>query len=116
MPDDTEIMADEQIRQIQLLLYIPQEVQHLCLNRYIKCRDRLVGNNQLGLQGNSPGYSDTLALAAREFMRIFKHIVSTKSDLLQQLLCLPHFLLRGQLLEITQWLGDNIQYAFLWIE
>ncbi|MNC11830.1 hypothetical protein D3C75_595390 [compost metagenome] len=116
MPDNTEIVADEQIRQIQLLLYIPQEVQHLRLNRYVKCRDRLIGNNQLGLQGNRPGYSDTLALAAGEFMRIFKNIVRTKSDLLQQLLHLPHFLLRGQLLEIAQRLGDNIQYAFLWIE
>src|SRR3954447_25773982 len=67
--DDREIVADEEQRETELALQILQQVDDLRLDRDVERRDRLVADDQFGFGGERPGDADTLALAAREFMR-----------------------------------------------
>ncbi len=48
--DDSEIVGNEQIREIELVLQIHQQIDDLCLDRYVQCRNRLVANNQLWVE------------------------------------------------------------------
>jgi hypothetical protein len=47
-----------------------EQLQHLLLHRDVERRDRLVGDQQLGLQRQRAGDADALALAAGELVRI----------------------------------------------
>ncbi len=59
-------------------------VQDTSLNRDIEARDRLIRNNQIGIQRDGPRDPDPLALAAAEFMRVFIVIGVSKTNQLQQ--------------------------------
>src|SRR5205809_4388138 len=67
--DDRQIVADEEQREAELPLQILQQVDDLRLDGDVERRDRLVADDQFGFRGKRPGDADTLALAAREFMR-----------------------------------------------
>jgi hypothetical protein len=68
--DDGEIVADEQHGQAEPLLQRAHEVDHLRLDRDVERRHRLVGDDQIGLQGQRPRDADALALAAGKFVRV----------------------------------------------
>ena len=51
MLDHAKVVRDKEIGQVELLLQVLQEVERLCLDRDIQCRDRFVGDDQLGAQG-----------------------------------------------------------------
>ena len=72
--DHAEVVRDEQIGKPELFLKIEEEVQDLGLDRHVQGGDGLVRNDQTGIQGKGPGDADTLALTAREGMRIAPHI------------------------------------------
>ena len=63
-------MRDEQVRQAELLLQIAQQIDDLRLNRDVQRRDRLVTEDEVGVQRERARNADTLALAAGELMRI----------------------------------------------
>ena len=48
--------------------WILEQVDHLRLDRHVERGDRLVGHEQLGVQGQGPGDADALALAAGELV------------------------------------------------
>src|SRR5580704_6964028 len=63
-----QVMGDEEHREVEALLELFQELEHLLLHRNVECRDRLVGDEQRGFERERSGDPDALALAAREFM------------------------------------------------
>ena len=85
MSDDTQVMRNEQIGQIEFPLQLHQQVQDLGLNRNIQSRDRFIGNNQLRTQRQRPGNTDTLPLASTELMRIPIEVILAQADEFQQL-------------------------------
>src|SRR5581483_6301321 len=64
-----KVMRDEEIRQMELVLEIFEEIEDLGLNRYVERADRLVGDDQFRIEGQRASDADALTLAAREFMR-----------------------------------------------
>src|SRR5262245_25363435 len=49
MPNDTEVVADEQVGEPELLAQPHEEVEHLSLDRHVERRHRLVAHQELGL-------------------------------------------------------------------
>src|SRR5262249_4479443 len=62
-----------------------QEVQQLCLDRYIKARHDLVGNQQLGDEAECPRDVDALTLPARQLRGESDGKIGRKSHLLEKL-------------------------------
>ena len=67
--DHAEIVADEQIREVEVGSELHEEIQHLRLNRDIERGDRFVADQQLGLDGQGTRDADARALAAGELVR-----------------------------------------------
>ena len=67
---DAQIVGDEQHREAQPAADVGEQLQHLRLHRDVERRDRLVGDQQLGLHRQRAGDADALALAARELVRV----------------------------------------------
>ena len=63
-------MRDEEIGQVELLLQVLQEVDHLRLNRYIEGGNRFVTNYELRIQRKGSCDTDSLSLSARELVGI----------------------------------------------
>ena len=61
---DGKVMRNEYERELSGLTNILEEIDDMGLDRNIERSDRLVAYDQLGLYGEGPGDSDTLALAA----------------------------------------------------
>src|SRR3990170_3211834 len=69
VPHHGQIVGDEDVGQPELVLNVLQQVHHLGLYRDVQSRDRLIANDDLGIQGQSPGHTDPLALSAGELVR-----------------------------------------------
>ena len=67
-----------------LALQVDQQVDHLGLNRHVKCRYRLVAHDQAWPERQSARDADALALAAGELVRVVLHLIRPKPDLLEQ--------------------------------
>ena len=67
---DREVVGDEQIGELELLLQLGQQVQHLGADRHVERRHRLVQDEDLGAQHQGTRNGDALALAAREHVRV----------------------------------------------
>ena len=64
-----EVVRDHQDRET-LLAQAVEHVEHACPDRDVEHRDRLVGDEHLGLEDERRRDRDPLALAARKFVRI----------------------------------------------
>jgi hypothetical protein len=80
VPDHTEIVRDKQVGQSHFPLQILHQIQDLRLNRHVQRRYRLVSDNQLGVQHQGTGNSDTLALTTAELMRITAGMIAAEAD------------------------------------
>jgi len=67
---DTKVVRDQQVGEPVGCLQIHHQVQDLGLDRDVQCRDRFVGNDQLGQECQRPSDADALPLASAEFMRV----------------------------------------------
>ena len=67
--DDAEVVRDEDVRQVELVLEVVEQVDHLRLDRNVECRDRLVRHDQLRVEREGAGDADPLSLPARELVR-----------------------------------------------
>ena len=68
------------------LLEPVHQVEDLGADGDVKSRDRLVGDDEGGAEGEGPGQADALALAAGELVRIAVHRPGAEADLFEQLL------------------------------
>src|SRR5207248_780396 len=62
--------GDEQVGELEALAQILEQVDDLCLNRYVERGNRLVANDELGIERKRPRDPDALALPARHLVRI----------------------------------------------
>ena len=79
-------MRDKEIGQAQLFLQVVQQVDHLGLNGHVQRGDGLVADNEFGLDGQSPGNADSLALAAGKLMGEPAGMLPVQTHQLQQLI------------------------------
>ena len=86
VPDHGEVVGDEDEGEVEVALQVPQQVDDLCLDGDVQGGDGLVGDDQLGLEGQRAGDADALALAAGELVRVAVVVLGVKADDLQQLL------------------------------
>ena len=70
MLDHAEIVADEQVGEVELPAQLHEQVEHLRLDRDVERGDRLVADQELGLHRERAGDADAGALAAGELVRI----------------------------------------------
>ena len=82
--DHRQIVRDEQIGQAELALQIHQQIEDLRLDRDVERGNRLVADDELGLQRERAGDADALPLAAGEFVRIAVHLRLAQADPLEQ--------------------------------
>ena len=68
MPHHAQIMADEQIGEIQFFSQRDEQVQYLRLDGYIECRNRFIADQEIGFHGERARDADTCALATGELM------------------------------------------------
>ena len=69
----------------RVCLQLLQQVQDLRLDRDVERRDRLVGDQELRLDGQRPGDPDPLPLPAGELVRVAPGMVGMQADQLEQL-------------------------------
>jgi hypothetical protein len=81
--DDGEVVGDEEVRQVELVLQLDEEVEHLRLDRDVEGGDGLVGDDELGPQHERAGKPDPLALAAAELMRVAPGRLGAEADALE---------------------------------
>ena len=67
------------------LLELLEQVDDLRLDRDVERRDRLVGDDEVGVERERARDADALALAARELVRVARRRVGRQPDDLEQL-------------------------------
>src|SRR5579875_2519874 len=82
---DGKVVDNEEIRQRQLRPQVAQQVQHLRLDRDVERRDRLIEDNELGLQNKGSRYAYPLPLPPRELVRLARHLDLRDPDELEEL-------------------------------
>ena len=70
---------------MKFVLQVFQEVQHLGLDGDIESGNRLIGDDELGVQGQGPRDPDALPLAAAEFMGVAVDMLGPQADHFHQL-------------------------------
>ncbi|RPK76440.1 hypothetical protein EES42_03360 [Streptomyces sp. ADI95-17] len=86
VPDDRQVVRDEHVAQPELSLEPVQQVDDLRLYGDVEGGDGLVGDDDLGVQGQTAGDADALALTAGELVRIAVDVLRVEPDDVQQLL------------------------------
>ena len=81
--DDAEVVADEQIGEVERLAQLHEQVEDLRLDRDVERGDRLVADQEIGLHRQRAGDADALALAAGELVRIAAAQGRVEADWLQ---------------------------------
>ena len=105
---DGQVVGDKQICGTELVLELLKKVQNLGLNGYVKCRDRLVADDQLWLQSERAGNADTLTLTAGELMRITVDVLGVQSDNVEKLADTLNALFLGAHAVNGHGLGDDL--------
>jgi hypothetical protein len=77
-------VCDKQVGESELHLEVLEEVDDLGLDGDVECRDRLVTDDEIGVDGEGAGDADALALPAGEFVRIPVVLVRVEANRLDQ--------------------------------
>ena len=102
---DAEVVRDEDVGEVELVLQVVEQVEHLRLDRDVERRDRLVGDDQLRVQRERAGDADALALAAGELVRVAVHVIGRQADELEQL---AHPLARSPRRAAAPWISERV--------
>ncbi len=70
VPDDGEVVRDEEVGETHVAAQLCEQVHDLSLNRHVERRDRLVEHDELRIERDGARHADALPLAAGEFVRI----------------------------------------------
>ena len=108
--DHAEVVADEQVRQVQLAAQPLEQVQHLRLDRHVQRRHRLVADDDGGLERQRARDANALALAARELVRITLRIAWVQPDLAHQPGHVIGLVARGHQLVRHRRLADDLAH------
>jgi len=85
LPDDREVVADEQHRQVHLVGEPREEREDAGLDADVERAHRLVGDQQLRLDRQRAGDGDALALAAGELVGVPVEMLLAEADALDEL-------------------------------
>src|SRR5829696_199085 len=109
--DHREVVGDEQVGQVPLPLEHLQQIDDLRLDRDVQRRDGLIGHDKVWVDGECPGHTDSLPLAARELVRVAVGVFLAQTNRLQELVHALGALLRavGQVVDVYA-LGDDVAY------
>ena len=66
MPDDGQVMGDEDVGDSEFLLEVIEQVEDLGLDGQIQRGDRLVQDDDVGVQGQGTGNADAVAAGRRK--------------------------------------------------
>ena len=80
VPYDGEVVRDEEIRQVELVLQLLEQVDDLRLNRDVERRHGLVRDDEVRIQSDRPREPDPLALTSRELVGIASCRVGGEAD------------------------------------
>ena len=75
---NTQIKADENVGEVELLLPLQQQVEHLGLDGHIQGAHRLVADNQLRLHGYGSGDANSLPLSPALFVGVAVLVLSVQ--------------------------------------
>ena len=78
--DNTQIMGDKKIGKFEFALQLFKQIKNLSLYRDIQRGSRFVKDQQLGVQNQSPGQGDALALSAGKLMGVAIHMFDAEPD------------------------------------
>src|SRR5579862_812948 len=106
--DRREVVRDEEIGQVEFALQIGQQIEYLRLNGHIERGDRLIGNDELGIQRQRPRDTDTLPLAAAKLMRVAIEDVWTHTHNLQEIADTRVNLVATALMKVLQGFRDHV--------
>jgi hypothetical protein len=84
MPNQPEIVGDEQVRELQPLLQIHQQVDHLRLDRHVQRGDRLVRDHERGVQRERSREADALPLTAAELVWVAGELRRIEANQVEQ--------------------------------
>jgi hypothetical protein len=89
VPNNVEVVGDEQVGEVLAVSQVLQQVQDLCLNGNVQGTGRFVEDDQPRGRGEGTGDPDPLALPARELMRQAVGVFATESDFLEEFIDVP---------------------------
>jgi len=69
-PGEGEVVGDEDVGDPELLLLLDHELEDVVADRDVEARDRLVGDDHVGVEHRGAGDADPLPLPAGELMRV----------------------------------------------
>ena len=84
MADGGEVVGDEQVGEPEVVLELVEEVEDAGLDGDVEGADRLVEDDEVGLQGERAGDADPLALAAGELVGVAVDGSGVEADVLEQ--------------------------------
>ena len=114
--DHRQVVGDEQVRQVELLPKVLQQVDDLRLDGDIQRRHRFIQHQELRLDRQSAGDADALTLAAAELVRISRREIGLQRDSTEQFL--HPFLSRPRCADPEDYhrLFDDVLNGHAWIE
>jgi hypothetical protein len=68
VPDNPEVVADEDQGEAEPALQVPEQIKHLCLYGHVQGGDRLVGYYKVRIDRDRSSYSDSLPLSSRKLV------------------------------------------------
>ena len=111
-----QVVGDEEVRELELVLQLLEQVDDLSLDRDVERRDRLVGDDEVGVERERAREPDPLPLAAGELVGVAPRGVLRQADGAQELSdAAGRFLPVGEPVG-AQWLADDAADAVPWIE
>jgi hypothetical protein len=116
VPDDAEIVRDEEIGEPQLGLKVGEQVEDLRLDRNVERRDGFVGDDELRRQHQRAGNRDALTLAAREHVRVAPVVLRPQAHLRHHLARSAGPLGRTEIRVDDERLFENRAHLLAWIE
>ena len=86
VPDDGQVVSDEDVGQSEFVLQLLHQVDHLGLHRHVEGGDGLVTDENLGVERNASGDADALALTTGELVGVAIDVLGVETDEVEQLL------------------------------
>ena len=106
-----EVVGDEDVGEPQLVLEVLHQVHHLRLHRHVERRDRLVADDDLGVQGQAAGDADALALTTGELVRVAVDVLRVEAHQVDELLDARRPLAAGEHVGVdAERLGDDVAH------
>src|SRR5205823_13335911 len=104
------------VRQLELLLWLLQQIDDLRLKRHVERGDGLVGDDEVRVERDGAGQSDALSLTARELVRIASCGIGGQTDGSQQVADPGIRLAPGSKAVRAQRFADDSSYAMPRVE